>query len=171
MKTSELRDIALNWAVAKALGHDDYGDAIPDYSTNWEHGGPIIEREKIGLFFDIACGNQWRAHKRKFDDTLAETPLIAAMRCFVASRLGDEVQLPEEAGMEALDNLLKLIVAAGGSGVIELVRAIEAATIEKCAKDIESNYGAEYDFIARDLRELKAEPSGCLEWKKSCTTK
>ena len=26
----------------------------------------------------------------------AETPLVAAMRCYVASKLGDEVDIPEE---------------------------------------------------------------------------
>lgn len=65
-------------------------------STNWSQGGPIIEREKIGLFFDRACGLRWRAHNSTTPSLLAETPLIAAMRCYVASKLGDEVDVPEE---------------------------------------------------------------------------
>lgn len=30
------------------------------------------------------------------DDAEGPTPLIAAMRCYVASKLGDEVDIPEE---------------------------------------------------------------------------
>jgi hypothetical protein len=29
------------------------------------------------------------------------TPLIAAMRCYVASKLGDEVEIPSELGSQA----------------------------------------------------------------------
>ncbi|MDX9971918.1 MAG: DUF2591 family protein [FCB group bacterium] len=71
-------------------------------STKWAQGGPIIERENIYL-----CGKQWPggswigvincpkggipiASKR------GDTPLVAAMRCYVASKLGDEVEIPEE---------------------------------------------------------------------------
>ena len=34
--------------------------------------------------------------KIKTADLIGPTPLIAAMRCFVASHLGDEVNVPEE---------------------------------------------------------------------------
>lgn len=34
--------------------------------------------------------------KIKTADLIGPTPLIAAMRCFVASRLGDEIEIPEE---------------------------------------------------------------------------
>jgi hypothetical protein len=115
MKTSELTGAALDWAVAKCGGFDPetlntktgvvyslrYGVYRP--STNWAQGGPIIEREKM----DIAC---WDAHsmpwKASIDgDTDAgvalyveygPTPLIAAMRCYVASKLGDTIDIPEE---------------------------------------------------------------------------
>lgn len=76
---------------------------LPKYSTDWAAGGPIIEREGISL--EVTCmsaGFEWVA---KIDlnegDVMVEekfgpTPLISAMRCYVASKLGDEVEIPEE---------------------------------------------------------------------------
>jgi hypothetical protein len=71
------------------------------YSTNWEQGGPIIEREGITI---THYGNDWEDawSARKGDghwkgkETYGPTPLIAAMRCYVASKLGDEIDVPEE---------------------------------------------------------------------------
>jgi hypothetical protein len=97
MKTNELSGAALDWAVAKCEEFDN-GDWLPDYSTDWAAGGPIIEREGISVCPDEIA--PWCAF---FDHGTAEyafytgeTPLIAAMRCYVASKLGDDVQLPEE---------------------------------------------------------------------------
>lgn len=68
-------------------------------STNWAQGGPIIDRENIATF---KGGRLWAAlvsGKEEWIDTYTNeeitgpTPLIAAMRCFVASKLGDEVDL------------------------------------------------------------------------------
>jgi len=111
MKTSELQGAALDWAVhiAQGLSEEDFVivDSLygpqwrgPEYSTSWQEGGPIIEREVISLIHPkYDC---WTAHC--YDKTLDDesytldgpTPLIAAMRCFVASRLGDEADIPEE---------------------------------------------------------------------------
>ena len=65
------------------------------YSTSWQEGGPIIERGKLDVMW---CGDRWCAYAMTPDkhDCYGPTPLIAAMRCFVASRLGDEVEVPEE---------------------------------------------------------------------------
>ena len=91
MKTSELQGAALDWAVANAL----YGHTRPThmykYSTDWAKGGPIIERERIALAFGKHDTGVWWAGK-----FVGPTPLIAAMRCYVASKLGDEVEIPEE---------------------------------------------------------------------------
>ena len=68
-------------------------------STDWSQGGPIIEREGICLYFnpEDADAFKWHAEDRNHALYLeGPTPLIAAMRCFVASRLGDEVDIPEE---------------------------------------------------------------------------
>ena len=92
MKTSELTGKALNWAVAEC--EDVYcfdGSYTP--STNWAQGGPIIEREGIALY--LYGGSEWNAHVGG-RESVGPTPLIAAMRCYVASKLGDEVEIPEE---------------------------------------------------------------------------
>lgn len=68
-------------------------------STDWSQGGPIIEREKIELRFMIDS-NAWYAQPHDMDSICqrksGSTPLIAAMRCYVVSNLGDEVEVPEE---------------------------------------------------------------------------
>jgi hypothetical protein len=83
------------------------------YSTNWSQGGPIIEREKINLSVDyqddalsldmIPIGwkaNLWNNSVPGTPGFLqwayGPTPLIAAMRCYVASKLGDNTDLPKE---------------------------------------------------------------------------
>ena len=104
-KTKELIGDALDWAVATAMKcpppyFNDKGRAAP-FSTNWAQGGPIIERETIELTHAqrFAKRGIWGAFiKINTKNFLyhAPTPLIAAMRCFVASKLGDEVEIPEE---------------------------------------------------------------------------
>lgn len=126
IKTAELIGAALDWAVAKALGirtyigpyeHTMTGPCILDadlvdmqtdgeqelkYSRSWAQGGPLIDRECIGTSYhpDINCLTcevfpNWGAYKGAHA-LFGPTPLIAAMRCFTASRLGDEVDVPEE---------------------------------------------------------------------------
>ena len=108
MKTSELTGAALDWAVLKVQGQNftgfnlKYMDAYP-FSTDWAQGGPIIEREEIeirkGNPLYFPKGNElggyyeplWLAGKQH-----GQTPLIAAMRCYVSSKLGDEVEIPKE---------------------------------------------------------------------------
>jgi hypothetical protein len=73
---------------------------IPGYSTDWFQGGPIIEREKISLIY-IAGISVWKAIQYQpnadtYPTQLSPMPLIAAMRCYVASKLGDTVDIPEE---------------------------------------------------------------------------
>ena len=70
-------------------------------STNWSQGGPIIEREGIGLDYyedgGHPDGGAWGAATNEGTvHALGPTPLIAAMRCYVASRLGDTIDIPEE---------------------------------------------------------------------------
>ena len=98
MKTSELTGKALNWAVHQArfegACHDE---PFPSYSTDWAQGGPIIDREHISTAY--VYWGEWEAWD---DKTMpppkyrGPTPLIAAMRCYVASKLGDDVEVPEE---------------------------------------------------------------------------
>ena len=91
MKTNELSGAALDWAVAKTL--EEYKPIpVPSYSTDWAQGGPIIEREEISI---DTVDNGWRGSSGGFFYE-GQTPLIAAMRCYVASKLGDEINVPEE---------------------------------------------------------------------------
>ena len=128
MKTSELTGIALDWAVAKCKGATNLRyDTVATWwvdlngepralssgwsprqswhpSTNWAQGGPIIEREKIGLLYveNRLPHQRWDAGETdEMPNTLwpvasGATPLIAAMRCYVASKLGDDIEIPEE---------------------------------------------------------------------------
>lgn len=115
MKTSELIGVCLNFAVAKAAGvtvensdgsvfWGNFSTVTP--STSWQQGGPIIERENITVQTDPTDTEheRWSAFHREmlFTDDGSDfwrngpTPLIAAMRCFVSSKLGNEVDIPEE---------------------------------------------------------------------------
>ena len=114
MKTHQLTGVALDWAVAQCEEveivydrmHGWWETSDPYYaepndpemfspSTNWAQGGPIIEREGMTLscrlnrsFAMLMVGYLVQEY--------GDTPLIAAMRCYVASKLGDEVEIPEE---------------------------------------------------------------------------
>lgn len=120
IKTAGLIDTALDWAVDQAWGATmstvDWlyrykfleGER---YSSDWEYGGPIIEREELSVEPLYTSGGLdcWQAygHNLRYDDhgnyingsdnrRYGPTPLSAAMRCYVASKLGDEVDVPEE---------------------------------------------------------------------------
>jgi len=58
-----------------------------------------VDKEKVALEFLAGAGDAgmdvWVASIRGIDEC-GPTPLIAAMRCYVASKLGDEVEIPEE---------------------------------------------------------------------------
>jgi len=109
MKSNELTEDALDWAVAEIEKPIWWHGKTYQPSTNWAQGGPIIEREGI----DVSCVNtglwsaKWWANNsgmvknpaQRFKQNIqtdGPTPLIAAMRCYVASKLGDEIDIPEE---------------------------------------------------------------------------
>jgi hypothetical protein len=103
IKTAELTGRALSWAVA--VCEDFFADialrSSGDYTwspgTKWMQGGPIIERERITVDASAILG-QWMAvfyvPNEEPWEMRGPTPLIAAMRCYVASKLGDEVEVP-----------------------------------------------------------------------------
>lgn len=126
MLTGELTGTALDWAVAKCEGGDGlWHDTIATHwikidgkdralsrgwsksqcftpSTDWAEGGPIIERELCEL---VKCksGNKvwWEAisgleNEPSHTTATGLTPLIAAMRCYVKSKLGDNIEIPKE---------------------------------------------------------------------------
>lgn len=96
VKTSELTGAALDWAVAKSEGCKG-NFTVDGYSpsTKWSQGGPIIEWEMIKLVphTDALWDAMYRDQNIPND---GPTPLIAAMRCYVARKLGDEVDVPDD---------------------------------------------------------------------------
>lgn len=122
MKTAELTGAVLDRLVAELMGHkvaENYGSHIrihvPDHkqagytlafcpSTDWAIGGPLIERERMTITFigwdsKNAASPLWlatRIERPAFCEAEGPTPLIAAMRCYVTSQLGDEVEVPKE---------------------------------------------------------------------------
>jgi hypothetical protein len=115
VKVSELSGVQLDWVVAHCEGKELHyftedwfkkdpwlsvnGEAdqpLHSYtpSTTWGQGGPIIQRERIrldprGLWCAAHDSCEWAYYD-------GPTPLIAAMRCYVASKLGEEVDVPDE---------------------------------------------------------------------------
>jgi Protein of unknown function (DUF2591) len=67
-------------------------------STNWAQAGPIIEANKIALLADPNDYEEWRAVAYKNGarhQRYGPSALIAAMRCYVTSQLGDEIEIPD----------------------------------------------------------------------------
>lgn len=122
IKTSELTGAALDWAVAKCemlpveknrMGRLSFDAGLfPTFSdlekgrwqvytpsTDWSQGGPIIERYCINLFrLDPKTEEDnrfWIAHIDGIYCRYGVSALIAAMRCYIASQLGDDVEIPE----------------------------------------------------------------------------
>lgn len=110
VKVSEASGPVLDWMVAKCEGAsndtlESYIDGFKEadegnYSTNWALGGPIIEWEGLelsvhvihnGVITSWASEKDWNLHS-----ATGPTPLVAAMRCFVCSKLGEEVEVPDE---------------------------------------------------------------------------
>lgn len=108
IKTAELTGAALDWVVAKCEGlhrEDTVWEiwaSTHQYSTDWALAGPIIEREKIGVTFrderdewEVPNWSAWPTQTDDRQEIMGETHLIAAMRCYVASKLGGTVEGPE----------------------------------------------------------------------------
>ena len=146
VKVSELKDDALDWAVAKCAGRtlrymplgpqgghgwwiweetpSGKGGILIDKSiympvgprrvpktqlsrdrwspsTDWAQGGPILESASITIIRADERAPQWFAKSGPTfmvdgdGGKYGQTPLVAAMRCFVASKLGNEIEIPE----------------------------------------------------------------------------
>lgn len=119
IKVSNTTPLQLDWLVAKCeqaagkniregfggslLVVDEHDFGAPSrYSTDWAQAGPILEREKIGVDYYNTGKPLWIAGiAGTFQQATGPTPLVAAMRCYVASRLGDEVEVPDELGKQS----------------------------------------------------------------------
>lgn len=115
IKTKDLTGAALDWAVAKCENSDTsiehfiamhshyaYDHGTFDYSTDWAQGGPIIERIKglqLKNWLESKPETCCEVHIHDYEGDWIQfgpTPLIAAMRCYVTSKLGNEVDVPKE---------------------------------------------------------------------------
>lgn len=124
IKAAEASGVVLDYMVAMALGGTEpWFDTVNTYwikidgkdkalstkwsdqqnfapTTLWAHGGPIIAREQISFdnFKGHPCAAFMGTHARyAFRQWAPEGQiLIAAMRCYVASKLGEEVEVPDE---------------------------------------------------------------------------
>jgi hypothetical protein len=109
IKTSDLIGTDLDLAVAHCVEQSKpfpiYCDGKPmskgNYSTDWSLAGPIIEREQIATWYekhkDASLGLPcWHAAYYCEAEYKGPTLLIAAMRCYVANKFGNEVELIKE---------------------------------------------------------------------------
>lgn len=106
---SQLSGNALEWAMASILWPFDTYVKNPEqievapyrFSTQWGEAGPLFEREPIESFsmgkaFDGTFSAALKLKDQDAEIVMAGAPtlLIAAVRCFVASKLGLEIELP-----------------------------------------------------------------------------
>ena len=116
-KTEDLTGPDLEWAVAAALGLESAAfepwfvtldpchsgpnfDRATEYcpSADWAQGGPLIHEFEVSLSHHASnkSGQEWVANFRtKFGSgQTGPSPLVAAMRCLVRSKLGATVSVP-----------------------------------------------------------------------------
>ena len=103
IKTKELIGAPLDWAVEKARNPKAWNvEFLTDderASTEWAQGGPIIDQMRKQGHFLLASADTCQGTLivgAQIWTATGPTPLIAAMRCFVASKLGNEVDVPEK---------------------------------------------------------------------------
>lgn len=116
MKVEDLNNNQLDFLVAKAEGIEVRYTTVGEFwrvmgelneiqwmpHRDWSQGGPIIEREGIGFFRAPSPDNPEYGSEEPWvasdaHDTVtyrASTPLAAAMRVYVATKLGTEVTPP-----------------------------------------------------------------------------
>lgn len=125
VKVAKASGVVLDWLVAHALGisHDIasfIGDDDKVYelylssqadkyrkqwlpSTDWTQGGPIIEQLRSYSAYRLLIESDgdnvhvlsWPSKHVHFSG-YGPTTLIASMRCYATSRLGEEVEVPNE---------------------------------------------------------------------------
>ena len=117
VKVVEATERQLDWLVAYAQGRtptlnmNSHGrvwhgwwlatggeyERMPNYSNDWAHGGPILDRERITIrqWTDMPISHAYMPHDGA-PWGAGPTPLIAAMRCLITSKLGREVEVPDE---------------------------------------------------------------------------
>jgi hypothetical protein len=118
VKTEDLAGPSLDWAVCFAnwlqatsgqteqarqlMDRAVAANGLPSASTDWSIGGPILDCMpglEMKAWLESRPSSRCEVHLHNYDgDWIAFGPtlLTAAMRCFVASQLGDAVEIPQE---------------------------------------------------------------------------
>lgn len=102
-----LEGIPLDWAVTKLEGYlcdYKYANALAPYSTDAVLWRDIVKQQGIHWTSNARtdkAGKPWRwLATKNFSDPLGRyygpTPQIAALRCYVGSRLGAEIDVPDD---------------------------------------------------------------------------
>jgi hypothetical protein len=110
VETCKLCGIVLDWAVAKCetdrsrpvgsfldgvVVHPELSRFHP--SASWTQAGPIIEREQINLIWSSDHPVRATVYQggEIWVDADGPSPLIAAMRCYVQTRFGHKLDIPD----------------------------------------------------------------------------
>lgn len=117
INTNDLAEAALDWAVTliETRRQEAEGQRIDEglmcrvlrgehkdpYSSDWACGGPLIDRERFAFTVDedMETVRAYYPFKQGHEDGSGSDHLVAAMRCYVASELGNVVEVPD---LEAL---------------------------------------------------------------------
>ena len=114
VKTNVLSNEALNYAATLAdkgtasvlmdhanvfhtiFSNEENGYIVFTNYLSWSDAGPVSKREKIDICYnhvdDTITATKWLARQNQ---QTATCPIVAAMRCFVESHLGSEVEIPD----------------------------------------------------------------------------
>lgn len=101
VKIKDLQGPQLDWAVSMCENYRPTKDyPAPSYSTDWTHSGPIIDamgEHNLLNTFSLGLGSTGCTYvkagkKIQYDGA---TMLEAALRCYVASKLGPEIEVPK----------------------------------------------------------------------------
>ena len=122
IKISKATELQLDWLVATCEGYKNLrrnphrsakhlimnlGGTIKalgelNYHESWSLTGPIIDRIdgfELKVWLESKPATKCEAHIHNYEGDWIEfgpTPLIAAMRCWVAKNLGETAEVPEE---------------------------------------------------------------------------
>ena len=115
VKLYDLTDHALNWCVAKALGEKKYRLEPSEFlnrreegqfrfTTDWAQGGPMLEDKLDIEGFEFGVDPTGFKQGDRYEAWVGgnayngPTILVAAMRAYVAAKLGEEVEIPAGLG-------------------------------------------------------------------------
>jgi hypothetical protein len=103
MRVADLQGAALDWAVARlawptldinlSLGYPMIPGGRWHPSENWAQGVPFIENVITKL---EDYGERWGAEGPDAVEQFGPTAIVATLRCFVASKVGDFIDVPAE---------------------------------------------------------------------------